>query len=130
MKRRLGLLPKIKFALSDQKKQSIADLVGKALDADLSPIVTRELAINEAKSFVVGNNMHQVLCKSITKHMPANGMVLCNPSCIRLSGSTFAAMRYCNRLDYQIGESRFLKYAFTPIVRPWNYFLSLSIACS
>ena len=46
----LGLTPrKIKFALSDQKKQSIADLVGEALDADLSPIVTRELAINEAE---------------------------------------------------------------------------------
>lgn len=46
----LGLTPrKIKFALSDQKKQSIADRVGEALDADLSPIEARELAINEAE---------------------------------------------------------------------------------
>ena len=45
----LGLTPKIKFALSDQKKQSVADLVGEALDAGLSPIEARELAINEAE---------------------------------------------------------------------------------
>ena len=46
----LGLTSrKMKFALSDQKKQSIADLVGEALDAELSPIEARELAINEAE---------------------------------------------------------------------------------
>jgi len=46
----LGLTPrKIKFALSDQKKQSIADLVAEALDAELSPIEARELAIYEAE---------------------------------------------------------------------------------
>ena len=50
----LGLTPrKIKFALSDQKKQSIADLVAEALDAKLSPIEARELAIYEAE-FVYG----------------------------------------------------------------------------
>ena len=93
------------------------DLVGEALDA-ISHQLYKEI------SYKRGRN------RRWRQHGPGAVQVLQN-TCRRtewfyailpvlFDGSTFAAMRYCNRLITRLAKAG--SKTLTPIVRPWNYF--------